>query len=1547
MKQATVKTGLCVLLGLFSATSVIEGATMNDYCVKPSFVAATVLPNLLLMIDNSASMYDLSFIDKGSSTRTPSYCYDNTYSSVNQYSGYFEHDLVGGSDADSDGTDENDFYEYDFTSTARIFRKTSTFPDTCTKRVANTLCINISETTPKTITKFVASGNYLNWLTASKFDVQKRILTGGKYVGTSLVAESRGCVGWGFTKEANSGDYVEGQSPTSLGITFSVNGERNPANPTAPSQGGQTSISIYLGDYNHGPCDDAVKSFETATTHQDIRENVAACLTSLVGADVSLETKQKVTFNQAVQECWQYERVSPKTVGNDAVSTVKNQCPDVYKTANSGPASILPGNPALLCSSSYVGMCYAGSAPTWAKDWGGCNGPKCGDECIIERHNAFCGSLTLPTVVDPTDDTYDTSQFANLPAIISDIGVQAQLDKAIGDPLRVMIQQTTAPEGLLQKYNSKIRFGAMAFNYFGSITECGTSLPCPKVCADNPTKTCSTSLDCGGAACNATTSTTNRDGGYIAHYIGSGRCSISTGTACANDSNCPSGENCNSDGVGTHGSGLLNVINEVKGATWTPFAEAYYNAVGYLAKVPSTGRSRTDLRINSDDFVETRNPSQYTCQPNNILLISDGMSTADQNSQVNLLAARYTASGGETGNCSSYAGSKNLDNLAWIARKRNINTFLTSEASTTPPERKNEFITTYVMFNGAPGGTDECSSEQLMALTASKGGTTLRTVGTPKEQAEALAAIFDAIGGEGASGTAASILSSSEGSGANILQAVFYPEKEFEAETKANWIGEIMNLWYYVDPLLYRSTIREDSDQNRQLDLKIDKVANFFLDGATTKIKLYQDTDGDGGGDTEVGVVTPDEVNDIWRAGKQLWARDLSTSPRTIYTPCVASGQCKDDTGLMYFSYTDAAKREALKPYLQADTDDNTRKLMKYIHGYDFPLDATMRSRTVKKGNIPGAEISTDPDSLYVTNPQDKGIGVWKFGDIISSTPRLQSFNRLNAFDVAPPAGYNDGTYRTFINTTDYKARGMVYAGANDGMLHAFKLGQLDVTPRAFKKAELTGSGLGNEAWAFIPKNVLPYLTYLKDPDYGHLYLVDGPTVLFDASIGTPTGCTGDYSACTKDSSTWRSIIVGSMGIGGASAKTCSAGTNCVQAPITDPADAGQGLGYSSYFALDVTDPDTPKLLWEWSDTALGYSTTGPAIVRTGARDKNGKWYVVIGSGPTGPIDTETDQFLAKSDQELKLFVLDLATGGLVQTIDTGITDAFAGSLIGAQIDTDRSDITLGGNYQDDALYFGYVQKNGSGATATWTNGGVVRVLTKDGASGTTPADWSVSKVIENVGPVTAAIARLVDRQQKNLWLYFGTGRYFYKTDDNGTQRSIFGLKDPCYTSSNDLNAACAEAALTKDSLDSQTDDTSPNELESGKQGWYIDLDDDDATFGAERVVTNPVALTNGSVFFTTYKPTADVCEFGGNSFVWATKFDTGVAVPQKAMVGKILLQLSTGVFKEVNIADAFAGKGNRRTSETMSGKPPAEPPPIITNAGNPPIKKVLHIQEK
>ena len=174
---------------------------------------------------------------------------------------------------------------------------------------------------------------------------------------------------------------------------------------------------------------------------------------------------------------------------------------------------------------------------------------------------------------------------------------------------------------------------------------------------------------------------------------------------------------------------------------------------------------------------------------------------------------------------------------------------------------------------------------------------------------------------------------------------------------------------------------------------------------------------------------------------------------------------------------------------LNAPTEDEAKKIIRYVHGEDGLTIGGMatRNRSVRIGGT---------------------TKVWKLGDIISSTPRVQSSNKLQNYHRDAPVGYADTTYANdttntgFANSTEYKNRGMAYAGANDGMLHAFTMGKLNVQTSGDVKATLTGTNLGQEEWAFIPKNALPYLKYLADPNYNHMYLVDGPSKLIDASIG-------------------------------------------------------------------------------------------------------------------------------------------------------------------------------------------------------------------------------------------------------------------------------------------------------------------------------------------------------------------------------------------------------------------------------------------------------------
>jgi type IV pilus assembly protein PilY1 len=260
---------------------------------------------------------------------------------------------------------------------------------------------------------------------------------------------------------------------------------------------------------------------------------------------------------------------------------------------------------------------------------------------MIATHTQFCSDMTAPPVTDPTDAPSDTALYDNVPAILSGVGLDAQLNQPLTPSLRVRLSKATAPTGLMHEFANSIRFGAMSFNINGSATECSptSAVKCPKVCSNDSNRSCTTAIDCvpPGTCVDATG---NEDGAEIFSYVGAGRCSSTTTTACATKDHCPSGETCVSNGIGTHASGLIAGIDGLKGSTWTPFAEAFYNAIGYFAKTNS-GASRTDLRLNATDFNENMNPVEYDCQKNIVMIVSDGMSTADQNASVNSLASAF------------------------------------------------------------------------------------------------------------------------------------------------------------------------------------------------------------------------------------------------------------------------------------------------------------------------------------------------------------------------------------------------------------------------------------------------------------------------------------------------------------------------------------------------------------------------------------------------------------------------------------------------------------------------------------------------------------------------------------------------------------------------------------------------------------------------------------------------------------------------------------------------------------------------------------------
>lgn len=835
------------------------------------------------------------------------------------------------------------------------------------------------------------------------------------------------------------------------------------------------------------------------------------------------------------------------------------------------------------------------------------------------------------------------------------------------------------------------------------------------------------------------------------------------------------------------------------------------------------------------------------------------------------------------------------------------------------------------------------------------------------------------------SGTAASIIGAGKGSGANLLQAFFFPAKDVVAGTDITtltWIGFLQNFWFEVNPFLAFTNIRDDSDLDQSMAQADDAIDVFTFDTQKGKAKIlrYEDTtpadgivDDDGTTNCSGGpcpnpatpaIVDIDAVKSLWEAGVNLFsggngpgggiangtgtAGDSTGDSRVIYTSMLT--ETDPPRTLLPFTVGNCT---TVQPFMQAtgcnnsDTDYAYR-FIQYVRGTDFST-LGFRNRTVTLALPPYA-------------PTTDVTGTWKLGDIIDSTAKIQGGFELNDYFDR----YGDSTYHSYVTdpatnaVTYHDGVSMVYSGANDGMFHAYNMGKLDTAVTAPEIVTLTdpnSKGLGKEMWAYIPKNMLPYLRYLADPDYCHLYYIDLPTKVFDAAIDVPSG--SDVSGADRTIDTWRTIAIGGMGLGGGCG--CTSGTTCIESVSS----GGAHIGLSSYFAFDVTDPYNPDLLWEFNDETMGYAFTTPAIVRIGVAGKNGNWFVVIGSGPTGGINTSSRQFLGKSGQSAKLFILNLKTGELMRTMDLdaevsgdGLDQAWVGAL--------STPFDLDTNEADEVIYLSMTKFNSG--TNEWDAGDVLRLYTREDPD---PDNWEANKLLSaDVGPVTAKVAGLTANNKSDLWLYFGTGRYYFKlsssSDDSGAagtgdQRRLYGFKDPCFNNAvaNKIDPDCTDTVdPTSPNLDNVTANTAATP--SGN-GWFINLceqnDTTNCTGGAalsssdleERVISDTQTSSLGVVFFTTFQPSNDACTFGGKTFIYALKFDTGGS-GANYLFGTAIIQTSTGEIQKVNLSSAFTQRGassetvGRRTGYFL-GQAPVESPLIVLTP--PPIQRVLRLKEK
>lgn len=391
-------------------------------------------------------------------------------------------------------------------------------------------------------------------------------------------------------------------------------------------------------------------------------------------------------------------------------------------------------------------------------------------------------------------------------------------------------------------------------------------------------------------------------------------------------------------------------------------------------------------------------------------------------------------------------------------------------------------------------------------------------------------------------------------------------------------------------------------------------------------------------------------------------------------------------------------------------------------------------------------------------------------GDIVNSQPVYVGKPNSRLYINSAFAGAS--TYAAFASAQATRTP-VVYVGANDGMLHGFN------------------ADTGRELFAFVPTEAMAQLSGTQkftDPNYEHTYTVDGAMTAAD----------------WYDGSRWRTAVVGTMGRGG-----------------------------KTIFALDVTNPASPTLMWEISNAALGNNLGQPIVSQVASGD----WRVVLGNGPNS------------ADGIAKLVTINLANGN-VSTISTAVGGDNGLSGINAW--------SAAGNGLVDTVYAGDLKGN------VWRfklAAGTASLLFAAGAS----------------KPITAAPLVAVNPKTLQTWVFLGTGRYLNSADRaNKDVQTWYGLIDKGSTISG-TNGMKQVSVIAEGKSDEGYDLRALERVSApGEDGWYMNLLPSTGVAAGERMVV-PNFFQGLTLVGTTRIPDSDdVCSPTGKGYTMAIDPFTG-----------------------------------------------------------------------
>ena len=543
-------------------------------------------------------------------------------------------------------------------------------------------------------------------------------------------------------------------------------------------------------------------------------------------------------------------------------------------------------------------------------------------------------------------------------------------------------------------------------------------------------------------------------------------------------------------------------------------------------------------------------------------------------------------------------------------------------------------------------------------------------------------------------------------------------------------------------------------------------------------------------------TVSVGKENSNWKASASLNGRVYSE--RNIYYARKTSSGTGTAQALGEFSHTN----------LSSDVDSSL--LTGYFSGYcsksPRPTQCSALT-TAQQTSASGANLvnfvrgdRSNEGTLYRSR-------VSVLGDMVDASP---------VYVGKPPFEYTNNDYPTYKASQASRCP-VVYAAANDGMLHAF-------SAKSGSSAE-SCTEAGTEMWAYIPRAVMPNLYMLADSNYAnqHRFSVNATPVV------------ADIHRVVEGDNVWQTMLVGGLGAGG-----------------------------KAYYALDITSPGSPTLMWEFTDADRGLSYGNPIVTQVPDGNDGLVWAVVFTSG----INNSGNGFL---------YVLNARTGALLHKVPTLVNNQAVGTSdtpsglgkLNAWIST-PSDNEAMRFYAGDLLgnLWRFDANNLAAPTGTAADTRAVRL-----------AQFNNDNTAQPI-TVRPELAEVRYGGYRYPVVLVGTGRYLGGSDamDTTTPASVYAVKDPL-TSTGWSNVRDSMVAQTL-STSGDTRTVTKNAVDwssSTVAGWYVDLPD-----AGERVAVG-MSLAYTTLTVASIVPATDVCSGSGYSWIYDLDIATGSYVLERA----------------------------------------------------------------